>query len=424
MQALRNEQKARLEKLPAKEPTNEKEQLTRAEKVYDLQLDYVEKLKGFIAELLQLSIDLLGTPPCSFAMIGFGSLSKLSSTLFSDVEFGFLLEEGKDNEEHRRYFRALTHLLHAKVIALEETPIPYSLFEYPFDEWTGVGFSFDLGGKTSLGRRYEERDQAGEKYGTRKYELIGSCSQFLEYLEDPRYFAVDRLLPIEVAHCLHITGESVITDQYKQLLQKCFQQQVQNGLTFQQKRALEQLKGNRYLESDLQKFNPFKVLDGESKLVDVKNEIYRPLDRLVEDLALFHGIYVESTWDKITALAEQNIIHPDSDLLLKILHTIALEMRLKTYHHYGRQMESVGLSLPLFADNKVAFHQGQKRLLERFYATVLPYHRALETFSRTLDKKLLCQKAFRDDSFLSTSLVLIRLGEYKEVKCPKPLESK
>ena len=279
----------------------------------------------------------------------------------------------------------------------------------------GVGFSFDLGGKTSLGRHYEERNQAGEKYGTLKYELIGAPSHILDYLED-KYFAVDRLLPVEVAHCLHIAGEPTITDRYKQLLQKRFLQQEQNGLAFHQKRALEHLKGNRYLESDLQKFNPFKMLDGESKLVDVKNEIYRPLDRLVDDLALYHGIYVESTWDKITALADQNIIHPNSAPLLKILHTIALEMRLKTYHHYGRQMESVGLSLPLFADNPVAFHQGQKRLLERFYATILPFHKALKAFSNTQDKKLLQCEALRDDSLMTTSSVLIRLGEYKEAE--------
>jgi len=82
------------------------------------------KMKGFVRELLEECIDTLGKPPCEYAVLCFGSFARGEVTPYSDLEFGFLLPEGKSTESHKQYYRNLTRLLHLKVINLGETILP------------------------------------------------------------------------------------------------------------------------------------------------------------------------------------------------------------------------------------------------------------------------------------------------------------
>ena len=138
-----------------------------------------ERMQGFLARIYQESEAILGTRPCSYSVMGLGSMALKTMTPYSDLEFAILTEndEYKNNPSTKDYFINLTQLVHFRIINLGETVIEASkLGDTVTDHLVRKGVSFDLGGKTPLGR--------GDKY----YNLIATVNQFIEqYLDEEGY---------------------------------------------------------------------------------------------------------------------------------------------------------------------------------------------------------------------------------------------
>ncbi len=101
-----------------------------------------------IRELLKPCFEILGKPPCPYAILGLGSLARSEMNPYSDLEFAIVIK--KDREENRLYFRHLTRLFELQIISLNETKFP--LLNQGIFSPIPTGFSLDSGGNTPLGK--------------------------------------------------------------------------------------------------------------------------------------------------------------------------------------------------------------------------------------------------------------------------------
>jgi tetratricopeptide (TPR) repeat protein len=418
LEGYRKKARAELLAIIPKEVGNDNQLLKRAEQLDTFSQSVLVFMKDFINSLIAASIADLGPVPCHYAFIGLGSFEKQSMTPYSDLEFSILIQE--DFEENRKYFRNLTYILQAKIIQLGETPIPMSLFDYNFDHLTNAGFCFDLGGKIALGRRYDEYDEVKKKYGTLKYELIKTPKDLLRYIEDD-HFLVDKLLPVQLSQCAYMAGDIKLVDDYQQLLAERMTKNEQ-GKLFRQLRAMTYMQGNQSLEGDLEKYMP--KLDGskDGHLFDVKKEIYRLPDRLISDLALFFGIMVGSSLQKINQLLNKKVITQENAQHLKIMDGIAKEIRFSTYFYYGGQREHISVLPQLFKEDRTLFRLDNIALLERFYQSAFPYQQQLQLFFRAWEKtprlevEILKMRKFNDPSLAMRMKIARRLGQHEKVQ--------
>jgi tetratricopeptide (TPR) repeat protein len=420
--AYRAEVKAEFQAMVSEKASTDDQLIERANRLQHYCNNYIAFIKNFMNTLINSSVADLGPAPCAYAFIGFGSLANYSVSPYSDIEFGILVES--DIEENIEYFRNLSYVLHAKIIQLGETPIPTSLFDYSFDHLTNVGFCFDLGGKISLGRYYQENEipDPGKAYGSLKYSLIATPEKLMRYIEDD-FFAIDRSLPVELCHCTHIAGEISITSKYQLLLAKRMLSTNNKGQQFCQRRAIDLLNGKQgFIMGDLQQFK--LKLDGtkDGMLYDVKRELYRFADRLVNNLALFFGITVGSAADKINHLCAQGFISEDAVRSLKIIDGIAKEIRVKTYFFYGRQHERLSVLPVLFNDEKSIYKVDNLQQIVRFYELAYPLEKQIKQFAKHWEskpefaKQLLTKRVERDDDLTIQIGISRRLGLHSRLQ--------
>ena len=85
-----------------------------------------DKMKQFFASIIDECLALLGTPPCDYEVIVFGSLARNETTPYSDFEWAILTSS--EEMECKVFFRNLTNLVHLQVGEMYETYVERRMF--------------------------------------------------------------------------------------------------------------------------------------------------------------------------------------------------------------------------------------------------------------------------------------------------------
>ena len=343
--------------------------------------------------------------PCTYAIMGLGSIALQQTTPYSDLEFAILMEDAPDEataEAWRTYFRKLTHLVHFRVINLGETVLPFSEYKISLDHLGRKGLNFDLGGKTPLGRK------------DKGYELIQPVEGMMEYLknEGNKMEQMDKLLPFVLERTCHIYGDRRLHDSYraaqdqfwscqdaagKHAYQERMRKVLLEGITELDQSQPGVVKAGRKQAGNLRTVGPKLHPEDAGRLYDVKQEIYRLPDRLLYGLATYYGLRPESAWDAVEQLKAQGIIGVSEEAKqashrLQYAVSFATMLRLATYIRYGQQKETLSGSASradskqtvseLFALPKEALQE--EGSLFKYYYTALALHSEMNGFFKVL----------------------------------------
>ncbi|KIC74869.1 hypothetical protein DB41_IB00020 [Neochlamydia sp. TUME1] len=389
-----------------------------SEQVRELYCEIAQGVKVFFKSLVDQANDVLGPPPCEYAMIGFGSLAREEMTPYSDLEFGILISD--DNTKNRKYFKHLTTLIHLKVINLGETILPalnipcLKAIDF-FDSITPRGFAFDGAGVEGKGCKTPFGN------GT-TFELIQTPEKMAQYIgKDDKgnwWHTKEPHLPMELLTFTHLLGSINLTRQYSQKVQEKLNMPYQESLDLRQYLAKQHL-----FEADMLTFNPgLGDLERQGMLFRVKNDFYRFPHLALDRLALLNKIEASDTLTRIDELNKQEVLTQAASEKLRDWMSIALFMRLKTYSHYQAQQEMMnplikpfGFEDPVLIEKQLAVDQKTLEKIKQIYYIFIPFYNAIHQFLSDNEDSLKLSD-LSEESPQTQGDIAARLFQYEHAK--------
>eukprot|EP00058_Branchiostoma_floridae_P027277 XP_002612768.1 hypothetical protein BRAFLDRAFT_97251 [Branchiostoma floridae] len=398
------------------DPAVREVEIKRAEAIKNLFKRITGDRQKFIQVLTDECIAKLGPPPCKYAFIGLGSQATELVTPYSDLEFAILIEEGKDDDDTRRYFLNLTHYLHLKVINLSETILPAMaipslndfLSEDPEKDWffdsvTPRGFAFDgfmpWASKTPFGR---------DKTRTKDpVSLIQTPAKLAEYQHLHIALAEGYHLSDILRRVTYLIGDKPLVDEYTDRVNKS----VDRSADLSRLSALLLLRDN---------IKQLGNVEPTGQLLDVKKEIYRFPSVAVDVLSICCGIVIPSVWGMIEELQKTRRISEEDAHHLTVLISISAELRLRTYIANGGQKDRLSplTEMKTHLDKhevdgtfvQSVFYIPDSKMLFRYYYTAIPLKTCIvKTVGRESERKKLFQNAIFDNSSLTRGRITQQL---------------
>ena len=302
-----------------------------------------KKYKEIMADISQFCENLMGKPPCSYAVVGMGSLARNEITPYSDFEHIIILSDNQNYEYHLEYFRWYSVIFHTIILNMQETiirslniktlndPDPSSsLGDWFNDSNTPRGIAFDsmmpYACKVPLGR---SEHTSRKPFNT---ELIKPVTEMLDYLSSEADLKHGYLL----ADIL--TKTCFVYEYGSEKLFEQFEVGANNYLNNQPKQDLfESVKTQ--LQKDLNNFSTrFRLAKLKlDEAISIKHFVYRSSTIFIAALGRIHGILSNSCFDIIGEMAKKKLLTENTAHYLSYAIAIACEMRLRIYSEKDSQ---------------------------------------------------------------------------------------
>ena len=321
--------------------------ITKISAIQKINKTIANQYKQVMAELAQFCQNVMGEPPCEYAVIGMGSLSREEITPYSDFEHIILLCDEKEWKSYLEYFRWYSVIFHVIILNLQETIVPSLNIsslndkDSPLEDWfydaiTTRGVSFDgmmpHACKFPLGRQQFTKDKP---FAT---ELIKPVNKMLEYLSSDANLKNGYHLADILTKTCFVFGNENIFEQFELGVRKYRNRKSQTEII---EDVQEQVK------KDLNRFSTrFRLSELKSQnQINIKQLVYRSTTVLISALARIYSISSNSSFDVINTMVKHNKITRNSANELQYAIAIACEMRLKVYTESNSQCDNISIDL-------------------------------------------------------------------------------
>ena len=294
------------------------------------------RYKQIMVELSRYCEDVMGNPPCKYAIVGMGSLAREEITPYSDFEHIILFIDDKKYKSYEtfvEYFRWFSVIFHIVILNVQETIVPslnvcclndknFSLGDWFYDAVTPRGISFDgmmpHACKFPLGRQEHTRNKQFT------IELIKPVGEMLEYLTSEADLKNGYHLADILTKTCFVFGN-----------QEIFEQFAIGAQNYREKKSeAETIKDiKEQVKEDLDNFSTrFRLNNLKSQdTINIKQLVYRSTTIFISALARKHYISANSCFDIIDEMAKIKQITQSTAETLKFAIAIACEMRLRVY---------------------------------------------------------------------------------------------
>jgi len=302
--------------------------------------------KHVMSYISRQCIDIMGTPPCKYALAGMGSLARDEITPFSDFEHVLILENPSEetNESHfdlKEYFRWYSVIFHIIVVNLQETDL-YSVCipclnnhsnreeNWFYDNFTPQGISFD--GMMPHACHFP----LGKTEKTNKLpwtaELIQTVDQMVSYLEVKNLKEGYKLGDLLTRTCF-IEGDEKI---YQKFFDKV-QLRLNKEGSEQRSNVIQQL------EEDLRAFDIAQnlMMFSFDKAINIKRIIYRSITLFISALERLSNLAINSGFDIIEEFRSHSMINNFAAHRLSHAVAVACHVRLSYYMAKDRQDDDI-----------------------------------------------------------------------------------
>ena len=325
----------KLVKLFFKEQIEKQEAINKISSVQQLNKIIAFKYKQIMANLGQFCEDVMGKPPCKYAIAGMGSLARSEITPYSDFEHIILLLDDEKYKSYLEYFRWYSVIFHTVILNLQETIIPSlnieSLGDWYFDAFTPRGISFDgmmpHASKFPLGRLQLTKEKPFET------ELIKPVSKMLEYLGSEADLKNGYHLADILTKTCFVFGDINVFKQFKSEVEIRLKQ------TPKQTR-IEEVK--KQVKDDLDNYSTrFRLAKLKSNhTINIKQLIYRSSTLFIAALGRIHNILAKSSFEIVNEMQNIGEITKSTQNKLNYAIAIACEIRLNIYSKNKCQNDS------------------------------------------------------------------------------------